>query len=1067
MLKIPQILSIWDPRRREFAAAPRPHRFRRAWRQHAKMQSVRIGPIRGHPRSVRISRRATQSRIAACLLATLLAVGGLSIADDDVAEVDRPSAASTPDVSALLARRCLECHSGLDPKGGLDLTERRRAIEGGDSGAAIVPGQPDESLLWQYVRDGRMPPEKPLSEKERDRLQAWIAGGAEYLLDPIDPLRYTTESRAGIDWWSLQPIERPAPPMIENSEAAAWAHNEIDRFVAAKLEKNGLAPSGTAERRVLLRRASFGLIGLPPTPEQLDAYLADTSEDAYEASVDRLLASEHYGERWARHWLDVVRYGESQGFERDKLRPNAWPYRDWVIDAFNNDLPYDEFARMQIAGDVLAPGDADAIAATGFLVAGPYDEVGQNQQSAAMRAVVRQDELEDIAGTLGQTFLGLTVNCARCHDHKFDPVSQREYYQLTAALAGVRHGERKIMTPDMEREIGTLTEQVTHLRQKIEKLEQPVIQAVLAERNADPAAKTAPQPISRWTFDDDLKDDIGPLHGDAHGLARVENGFLLLDGKDSFVSTVPLEQPLTEKTLEAWVKLHNLDQRGGGVVSLQSTDGRVFDAIVYGEREPARWMAGSNGWVRSQEFGGPAETEAADRPVHVAIVYSPDGTITRYREGRPYAEPYDSGGPVTFEADASQFVFGLRHGTAAGGNRMLTAAIDQIQVYDRALSAEEIAISAQRPEVVSYETIWKRLPAEQRAAYDALHAEVDAARQRIARLKDTRVYAVTPREAEPTHILLRGNPASPADVAVPAGMSAVCGVDPDFGLAADAPEAERRVRLAEWITSPDNPLFARVIVNRIWHYHFGAGLVESPNDLGFNGGDPSHPELLDYLAADLIEGGYRLKRLHRMIVTSATYRQASLARPECLKIDAANRLLWRKSPMRLEAEALRDAVLSVAGQLNPQVGGPPYQDFTTFVFNSQFYEMIDPAGFEFNRRTIYRTWLRSGRNSLLDAFDCPDPSTTAPRRAVTTTPVQSLALLNNSFILRMSDAMAHRVVSDAGEDEAAQIDRIYRLAYGRSASDREIARLSPFVEQHGLPALCRVVLNSNEFLYVE
>ena len=1002
-----------------------------------------------------------------CLLATLAAAGGLGLANDDGANDDRPSVPTTADISALLARRCLECHSGLEPKGELDLTARDLALAGGESGVVLVPGEPDESLLWDYVRDGEMPPKRPLPEEERELLRRWIASGAEYPDGRIDPLKYSSEARAGYDWWSLQPIARPTPPVLKDPALAAWAKNEIDAYVASRLAEEGLAPSPEADKRTLLRRVSFDLIGLPPTPEEVAAFLADDAEDAYANAVDRLLQSQHFGERWARHWLDVVRYGESQGFERDKLRPNSWPYRDWVIDAFNQDLPYDEFARLQIAGDVLHPEDADAIAATGFLVAGAYDEVGQNQQSAAMRAVVRQDELEDIVGTLGQTFLGLTVNCARCHDHKFDPVSQKEYYQLTAAVAGVRHGERRIMTPEMQSEIESLNERVTELRQRIADLERPVIEVVLEERQADPTVKAAPRPMARWTFEEDLKDGIGELHGEAHGFARVQDGFLLLDGKESFVATSSLERPLTEKTLEAWVKLHNLKQRGGGVVSLQTNDGVVFDGIVYGERESARWMAGSNGWVRSQQFSGPAELEAADRPVHVAIVYSADGTITRYREGQAYGDSYESGGPVTFEAGASQFVFGLRHGTSAGGNRMLTAAIDQIQVYDRALSAEEIAVSAQRPEVVSYETIWKRLTAGQRAEYETLHAEAAAAAKQIARLRDTRVYAVTPREAEATHVLLRGNPASTADVVVPAGLSAVSGVAPDFGLAADAPEADRRIRLAEWITSRSNPLFARVIVNRIWHYHFGAGLVESPNDLGFSGGHPSHPELLDYLAADLIENGFQLKQLHRKIVTSATYRQASLSRPECLEVDAANRLLWRKAPMRLEAEALRDAVLSVAGQLNPQILGPPYQDFTTFVFNSQFYEMTDPVGFEFNRRTIYRTWLRSGRNSLLDAFDCPDPSTTAPCRAVTTTPVQSLALLNNSFVLRMSDAMAERVVNEAGEQRTAQIERIYQLAYGRGASKSEISRLSPFVEQHGLSALCRVVLNSNEFLYVE
>jgi hypothetical protein len=356
---------------------------------------------------------------------------------------------------------------------------------------------------------------------------------------------------------------------------------------------------------------------------------------------------------------------------------------------------------------------------------------------------------------------------------------------------------------------------------------------------------------------------------------------------------------------------------------------------------------------------------------------------------------------------------------------------------------------------------------EKRSRYDALQSDLARCQSQVAALEDPRVYAVTPREPEATHVLLRGNPATPGDPVAAGGIASLGGVRADFELGPDAQDAERRIRLAWWITDRQNPLFARVIVNRVWHYHFGVGLVETPNDFGFNGGRPSHPELLDYLANFLIENGWRLKPLHRLIVTSATYRQASRHRPECAAVDGGNRLLWRKDPVRLEAETLRDAILTVSGQLNPQIGGPPYQDFQTFTFNSQFYEMIDPVGPEFHRRTLYRTWLRSGRNPLLDTFDCPDPSTTSPKRAVTTTPVQSLALLNNSFVLRMSEALAERAVREAGADADAQVRTVYRLAYGREPEEKEREQVVRFVTEHGLAALCRVVLNSNEFLYVD
>jgi hypothetical protein len=748
-------------------------------------------------------------------------------------------------VAPLVAARCLECHSGTEPEGGLNLSARESVLTGGDSGPAVVPGNAGESLLWQRIQDEEMPPEKPLTAAERATLKAWIDRGAAWGSGPIDPFAFTTAARAGYDWWSLQPVVRPEPPRVFDE---ALVRNPMDRFVLARLQHTQLGFSPEAERRTLIRRLSFDLLGLPPSPEEIETFLTDPAPDAYERLVERMLASPHYGERWARHWLDVVRFGESQGFERDKLRPNAWRYRDWVVRAFNEDLPYDHFVRMQVAGDVLGVSP-DGLIATGFLTASPYDEVGQQQQSAAMRAVVRQDELEDLIAVVSQTFLGLTVNCARCHDHKFDPVRQTEYYQLAAALAGVRHGEREL-EPDG-----------------------------LREENARRAQSLQ---------------------------AQIES---LLRRKD----------------------------RLGAQVA-------------------------ANG------------------------------------------------------------------GRADGGY-----GIEQVQF------------------------------------------EIEQLQGQRSRSVELKVYAVTPARPDPTHVLIRGNPAQPAGLVAPAGIASIHGVSPDFGLTPDAEDPERRRKLAGWLTDPRQPLVARVIVNRLWHYHFGAGLVETPNDFGFNGGRPSHPELLDWLADELVHREWSLKALHRLIVTSATYRQASLRTEsnsirrerDPAGIDAGNRLLWRKSPQRLDAEAVRDAILSVTGELNSEIGGPGYQDFTTYVRNSQFYEMLDPAGHSFHRRSLYRTWVRSGRNRFLDVFDCPDPSTLTPARAVTTTPLQALALLNNSFVLRMSNAFAARLVRDVGDDVERQVEHAFALAYGRPPDPEETGLATAFIREYGLAAFCRVVFNSNEFLYVD
>ncbi|MGE0607720.1 MAG: DUF1553 domain-containing protein [Pirellulales bacterium] len=964
-------------------------------------------------------------------------------------------------------RRCIECHSGVEPKAELDLTSRERALKGGESGAALVAGQPDDSLLWQRIAADEMPPKHPLEDGDKNLLREWIAAGAAWG-DTIDPLKFTTDARAGYDWWALRPVSRPELPAIHQGD---WPVNAIDYFVLAELESHDLSPSPPAGRRELIRRVTFDLLGLPPTPEEAAAFMADESPRAYDDLIDRLLASPHYGERWARHWLDIIRFGESQGFERDKLRPNAWPYRDWLVAALNDDMPYDEFTRLQLAGDALRPDDPLAVTATGFLVAGAWDETGHTQQSLAMRAVVREDELEDFAAVVGQSFLGLTVNCARCHDHKFDPISQREYYQFTAALSGVRHGERDRLSeagrPQALAQAGEIETDLAELTDRQQQLAAPLREEMAARRRAGLSPVEPPHPLARWDFDSDLRDSVGGLHGTAHGTARIENGRLRLDGGESFVATAPLAVPLRAKTLEVWAALADLDQQGGGAISLQTMDGNTFDAIVFGERDKGQWMAGSNGFVRTQGFQAAVETQSSPELVQFIIVYAEDGTITGYRNGQPYGQPYKSAGLQPFEAGKSQIVFGLRHGPP-GGNKMLRGEIDRAMLYDRALSPEEVAAAAGLiSDFVSDEELIAEMPADTRAQYVELAQRISLLAARRTLLTGGPTYLNKPSQPEVRHLLARGNPAAPGEIVSPAGIASLSGLEGDFGLSPDAPEADRRIKLAEWITDPANPLASRVIANRLWQYHFGQGLVQTPNDFGFNGGRPSHPALLDWLASELIRQEWSLKGLHRTILLSAAYRQSSRPRAEALRLDADNRLLWRHSPSRLDAESIRDAALSIAGELNPTLGGPGYQDFRTFIFNSQFYEPADPIGWRFNRRSLYRTMARSGTNPLLDVFDCPDPSTTAPKRAVTTTPLQALSLLNDSFMLRMAGHLAQRVEREAGDNVEEQITRIYLLAYSRPPQADEIALAQAFIPQHGLPAFCRVIFNSNGFLFVD
>jgi hypothetical protein len=971
-------------------------------------------------------------------------------------------------IAPLLARRCLDCHSGPKPRGGLDLTSHKATLAGDN---VLVPGNARDSLLWKHVEAGMMPPKKPLPAGEKRLLKEWIDGGAAWGSDPIDPFKFTTDTRAGYDWWSLQPVVRPAPPKVQDR---AWAKNPVDDFILARLEAQGLSPSPRAAPAVLLRRLYFDLIGMPPKPEEVQAFLEDTAPDAYEKVVDRLLASPHYGGRLARHWLDVVRFGESNGFEHDELRPNAWPFRDWVIQALNQDMPFDQFARLQLAGDVLIPDDPQGIVATGFLVAGGYDSVGQQQQSLAMKAVVRQDELEDIVGTVGQAFLGLTVNCARCHDHKFDPVRQKEYYQLTAALTGVHHGERNILSPAVLKALSQKQKawQVERdsLLLELKKLEEPIRLQILAERKKSPQpVASLPEPLARWDFSKGLKDTVGTLHASLQGDAQLGPDGLLLSGNTGYATTLALKQAVQARTLTARVKLVNFTQKGGAVISLQTLDGAVFDAIVFGEKQAGHWMAGSDGFQRTQSFQAYPETQADKEFVHLALVYAADGTIAAYRNGRPYGKPYKSKGPIQFAADKAQLVFGLRHSPAQPG-RLLAGTIRQAELFDRALTPDEVAaLAGANGEYVSEQEIVARLDPpgkEQRASLEGKLQHLDQLLETSPPKQLT--YAVVPKEPAPVHLLLRGNPAQKGEPVAPGGVAALLGLNPQFGLASTATDAQRRAKLAEWITHPKNPLFARVLANRLWQHHFGAGLVDTPNDFGFNGAQPSHPQLLDWLADELVRQKFSLKALHRLMVTSATYRQSSAYSARAAKVDAGNRLLWRKSPTRLEAEAVRDAILSVAGQLNPLGGGPGFQDFKVTIRGATYmYLPADPVGFAFQRRTIYRTWARSGRSRLLDTFDCPDPSTATHKRLVTTTPLQALALLNNSFVLRMADHFARRVEDEAGKDVGQQIARAYWLAYGRPPTAKETALVRAVVEAHGLAALCRAMFNSNEFVYVD
>lgn len=989
-------------------------------------------------------------------------------------------AAKAPDfqreVAPLLADRCLACHSASETKGGFDLSARTAAFRGGESGEpGIVAGKLDDSSLWTRIDADEMPPKHPLPEAERAVLKKWIEAGAPWPDSPesgerIDPFRYTTSRRAGYDWWALQPLSRPNVP-------EGNAIHPIDRFIDQSLRKNDLTANPEADRRTLARRLWLTLTGLPPTPDELDRFLNDGTPGAFERQVDRLLASPHYGERWARPWLDVVRFGETDGFERNTVRPNAWVYRDWVIRSLNRDMPYDQFARAQIAGDLIAPDDPDMVIATGALVAGVHNTVLGNDE---MRAVARQDELEEIIGTSAQAFLGLTAHCARCHDHKFDPISMRDYYAFAAAISDVTHGERRVHRSEFDRPHAEVSQTLAAAREKLSKLETPVIRDVLAARRSAapslPEASTAkpsapPVPLAAWDFRAGSDDLVGDVDVQLHGSAKQTSAGLVLDGKSAFGKTGPLPFDLTAKTFVVWATLDNLTQRGGGLLSVQSTQGARFDSIVFGEREPQRWMAGSDFFKRTQSAQGPEETEANMRPVQIAITWSAAGRITLYRNGQPYGTGYDTT-PDRFLARESLLLFGMRL-EPAGGNHMLAGTLHAARLYDRDLTAGEVAgVFAEGPEFVSGREIDARLSESDRETRQRLRKEIEslqARRDELRSLADPLVYAVVTKPGGATKLLHRGDVKQPRDEIAAGGIRAIKGGG--TFAAATSP----RAALADWVTSEENPLFARVIVNRVWALHFGVGLVDTPGDFGFNGGRPSHPELLDWLAEEFrhpTEPGavpYSLKRLHKLIVTSAAWKRSSRPQADALARDADSRLLWRKRPQRLDAETLRDSLLAVSGLLNPEIGGKGFSDYKeTFLNGTTYFDPIDPESPSAQRRSIYRFLPRGANPGLMEVFDCPDPAAAAPRRAVTTTPLQALSLWNGSLALRAADALAVRIERDVpASNPDDQVTRAIQLVFQREPTEAERAACRDVVSRHRLATLCRVLFNANEFVTLE
>jgi cytochrome c553 len=779
-------------------------------------------------------------------------------------------------VRPLLAEHCISCHGPQKQKGGLRLDSRETLLQGGDLGPAVVPGKPAESLLLKAVgyadESLRMPPRGKLTDRQIADLTQWVTDGAEYPSAAATAKAASAGGGRDAPHWAFQPLSHPAVPAVKD---AAWCRSPLDRFVLAKLEAAGLRPAPEADRRTLIRRATFDLLGLPPTPAEVDAFVRDPRPDAYEQLIDRLLASPAYGERWGRHWIDVARYADSNGLDENVAHGNAWRYRDYVVDAFNADKPYDQFVREQVAGDLLPPaGEAarrERLIATGFLSLGP--KVLAEVDKVKMEMDIVDEQLD----TAGKAFLALTLGCARCHDHKFDPISQADYY----ALAGVFKSTR------------TMSDFKT---------------------------------VAKW--------NEAPLAAAAEVARRAD-----------------FDKKIAAKKAE------------------------VDKAVARGKEALAKTAKENKD---SQKDEKPAKGEDA------------------------------------FPADVKAELAKLR--------------------------AEQAVLTKAAPVIPTAMAVEEGTPA------------------------DTRIH-------------IRGSHLTLGKV-VPRGVPRVLAGDrpPVFD-----PKASGRLQLAEWMASPDHPLTARVFVNRVWRWHFGQGIVPTPDNFGKLGQRPINPALLDWLARDFVAGGWSVKALHRTLMRSATYRMSAAYDAAAALADPDNRLHWRAEPRRLEAEAVRDAVLAVSGRLDRTMGGSLlHVENRGYLFD---HTSKDGTRYDSRRRALYLPVIRNNVYDVFQLFDAPDFAVPSGDRATTTVASQALFMLNSELVADAADALAGELLAGPGDD-AARVGRLYARAYGRPPVGDEVGRSLELVRsleraQSGGPpepavrsrrawaGLCQVTMAASEFIYVK
>lgn len=935
------------------------------------------------------------------------------------------------DIQPILSNRCFKCHGPAKQESGIRLDVRERALKR----KIIVPGKPEESKLLRRVTaedDDRMPPSDAgplLSPDQVAKLRAWIAQGAEY----------------SPHWAYVKPRPRPLPAVMDRS----WARNPIDRFILSELEREGLKPSAEADRATLIRRLYLDLLGLLPDPREVDDFVNDARPDAYDRLADRLLASPHYGERQARHWLDLARYADSNGYTIDGER-SIWPWRDWVIAAFNRNMPFDQFTREQLAGDLLPYATWDQQVATGF-----HRNTSFNEEGGTSPEQFRVERTVDRANTTGTVWLGLTVGCAQCHDHKYDAISTKEYYQLYAFFNSADEPRLSLPTPVQKKHLDEL-------------------QAELAQAR-DKAAK-------RKKSDNDLEKTLAELEKETHGgwqliypksakseqgarLDALEDRSVLASGAVGDSDTYVIQGVAPESGAISAVRLEALTHpslpgngpgrasNGNFVLSqfVYDTDGgppRIRRAIA--DYSQAGYDVNDILLADPKKGWAVNSANAAERNADRQAVF----ILNRPREVR----------------EGQTFVFTLRFSEVPKGyplGRLRIAVTYASQRFlELPLAAQNIVLMQRSKrslkDMDSLRQVLFTLPAETQQV-KRIEKEIKAVEATVA---TTLIMRERPQPRR-THIQKRGDFLSLGDEVQPASLAVL----PPLRVDGRQPN---RLDLARWLTSADNPLTPRVIVNRIWQEHFGKGLVETENDFGIQGTLPTHPELLDWLAMELIRQGWDIKQLHRSIVTSATYRQSSALRKELREKDPNNRLLGRQHRLRLEAEIIRDAALSASGLLTRKLGGPgvyPPQPPEIFSFTQNARPWPESKGPDRYRRGMYTFLWRQCQHPLMTTFDAPDAQAACTRRNRSNTPLQALHLANDPTFVEIARGLAERIVHEGPPDDAGRIRQGFRLCFARLPSPVEESRLVQYVQQQGQGTseqtwllLARALLNLDEFI---